>query len=789
MKSRYYLTVAIAALCITPAGVIIAQETDTTSASKDEIIVTATRREQSILEVPYNISAVTGADIENAAIQDSAELLRSIPGVALVDRGPRNSAALNGIRIRGLNVDSGSLGDYAVASVATVSTYVNDTPLFANLLLEDLQQVEVLRGPQATLYGSGTLGGTVRYLVNSPSLGEFSAKAGITASSTAGSESIGYKVSGTVNIPIGDTFALRATLAKHDFPGIIDYRAVYVLDANDVPVAPSGPLGAEQVYRTVEDADTVDIGYVRIGAYWEPSDRFNMEFNYFHQDDDIGSRRQSSTGSDGSGNAYGRYENGSPQLEPSSGDLDLYALEAEVDLGFATLSSSTSFYDQEGVATSDNTGFYANAGFLGGIYLMPRPLDTAVREFSDKAIVQEFRLVSNGDGAIDYVLGAYYMDQTRDRKQDSFYRGYTEYFAAILPAFAFDVDNDQDFFYRYTDDFTDQAVFGELTWHVSEKLHLNGGLRYFSNKSEVHSLLDLPLFTSFSSLTESNETRKNSDVLFRVNASYDFGDDDLVYATISEGYRRGGDSAVPSSAAAPFSESSFFSKFESDSVVNYEVGLKGIAGGVRYDLAAFYMDWSDPQLNTTTPTWGYFAVINGDKARTVGMEVQLSGNFTDEFAWALGYAYVDAEVTKDLFTETFGGTPFLIANAGDTLPGVPSHILNGALDYRRALSEKWDFTGHFDGYYQSKTRNALTLDPAYDPEIKGFPIFDANIGASTDQYGITLFVKNITNEKGITGVQTSAVNGPQPSVNFYGNSSRQYLAQPRTYGISLNVRY
>ena len=139
-------------------------------------MVTATRREQDILDVPYNISSVSGDEIALRQTLDSPELLRGVAGVGVVDRGQRNAAVVSGIRIRGLNVDSAALGDYAVSAVATVSTYVDDTPIFANFLLKDIQRVEVLRGPQGTLYGSGSLGGTVRYVMNPPELGEFERK-------------------------------------------------------------------------------------------------------------------------------------------------------------------------------------------------------------------------------------------------------------------------------------------------------------------------------------------------------------------------------------------------------------------------------------------------------------------------------------------------------------------------------------------------------------------------------------------------------------------------------------
>ena len=146
-------------------GVALAQEGATV---RDVITVTATRREETVSDVPYNISAVGGEAIEAGKILDEAELLRSIPGVTVVDRGARNSGTMNAARIRGLAVDGNALGDYAVSSVASVSTYVNDTPIFANFALRDLERVEVLRGPQGTLWGKNTTGGAMNFISRLP---------------------------------------------------------------------------------------------------------------------------------------------------------------------------------------------------------------------------------------------------------------------------------------------------------------------------------------------------------------------------------------------------------------------------------------------------------------------------------------------------------------------------------------------------------------------------------------------------------------------------------------------
>ena len=235
------LTLLMTGVSATSLGISIAtaQEADTVSRQKT-ITVTATRRDESLVDVPYNISAVTGADIEAASILDDAELLRSIPGVAVVDRGARNSGTMNSARIRGLAVDSNGLGDYAVSAVASVSTYVNDTPIFANFLLRDLERVEVLRGPQGTLYGSGSLGGTIRYITRDPDLGEYNGYVSASGSSVEGSESLGFGVDGAFNMPLGDKAALRIVGSAGDYPGITDYVNVYELDSSGIPVAPNG---------------------------------------------------------------------------------------------------------------------------------------------------------------------------------------------------------------------------------------------------------------------------------------------------------------------------------------------------------------------------------------------------------------------------------------------------------------------------------------------------------------------------------------------------------------------
>jgi iron complex outermembrane recepter protein len=766
-------------------SVATAQEDDTVSRQKT-ITVTATRRDESLVDVPYNISAVTGADIEAASILDDAELLRSIPGVAVVDRGARNSGTMNSARIRGLAVDSNGLGDYAVSAVASVSTYVNDTPIFANFLLRDLERVEVLRGPQGTLYGSGSLGGTIRYITRDPDLGEYNGYVSASGSSVEGSESLGFSVDGAFNMPLGDKAALRIVASAGDYPGITDYVNVYELDSSGIPVAPNGILDPAASYKSVEDADTVDVWMGRATLLLEPTDAMSIKIVHTRQSDEVGGRRQSTVGQDGFGNTYGDYENGSIQLEPSSRDINATSLEAEFDLGFATLTSSTSHYDHTGESVSENTGFYAQAGFLSFYYNYPRPMASAVRTFADEAVVQEIRLVSDGGENFDYVVGGFYRKQQLEGTQESFLPGFKNWWDAFLPFAASAVTGDQDFAYRRTENFEEMALFGELTWHASPDLDLTVGARYFDNESENVTFIDLPLYAGAFEPTTASFSASEDDVLFKLNASWHYNDYDMLYGTISEGYRRGGSNAVPLTGS--FAEDPRWQLYTPDSVVNYEIGVKGERGDIRYDVSAFLVDWTDPQLNTASTNWGFFTVQNGGEAQSYGLEASLDGYLNDNWHYSLGYAYVNAELTKDFYAPDRPAPAAPIALQGAMLPGTPEHQLNWALDYTRDLKD-WSWYSRVDGYYQSETRNGVGVSPTFNVPLDGFAIWNATTTFTRNNTSLSLWMKNITNDDGVTGVFTEAYMGTDPAQGYFGNANKQLISLPRTIGVTVRQNF
>lgn len=770
---------ALAVTSVLAASQAVAQESKI-----EEVIVTATRREQSVLDVPYNISAVSGEALEGGQITDQADLMRNVTGVGVVDRGYRNSGVINGVMIRGVNTDGSALGDYALSAVPTVSTYVNETPLYANFVLKDIERVEVLRGPQGTLYGSGSLGGTVRYVTRAPRLGEFDASIGVTGSQVDGSDSTGFSGDGMINIPMGETLALRVNGTVMDYPGLTDYVNLYVLDNDGIPVAPNGILDPEAQYYTRKDADTVDIKYGRAAMLWKPSDSVDVTLSYARQSDDIGGRRQQTVGLDGYGREYRRYENGSVQLEPSSRDVELGSLEANIDFGFATLTSSTSYYDHEGDSVSENTGFYAQAGFLSFYYNYPRPMASAVRTYADEAFVQELRLVSDTGNVLDYVVGLYYMDQDLDSTQQSFLRGFKAWWD-VWSGFPAAVTGDMDFDYARSETFEDRAAYGELTWHVTDTAQITAGARYYRNDFTNDTFMALPLYAGFAPPTNASFATDDDGTLFKLNASWRFAGQHTLYGTVSEGYRRGGSNAVP--LTGTFAEDPAWQRYEPDSVVNYEVGIKGAAATIQYSVAAYYVDWDDVQVNTATPNWGFYAAQNGGKASTTGIELDLSGSLTDRLSYTFGYAYTKAELREDIARPD--DPDAIIAVDGARLPGVPQTTVSGSLEYSLPVGSAAQWTTRLNGYYQSSTMNAISQSPVFNVELDSFQLWGASTTYSTEHWDATLFVKNLFNEEGVTGLFTEAYMGTAPDLGYYGNGSKQFLSLPRTLGLTLNYRF
>lgn len=822
---RQKSAIALAVSSILAGGSHAASAQDAPSATPlGEVIVTATRREESIQDIPFNISAISGQALEEAHVIDAVDALRTMAGVSVQDRGYRNSGVTSSIVIRGINVDAGTNGDVPLAAPPTVATYVDNTALYGNFILKDVERVEVLRGPQGTLYGSGSLAGNVRYIMKKPDTSGFSGEASASFGQTDGSDGYNFNPDVLLNIPVSETFALRLNAGMIDNDGIVDYPHIYELDANGDPVVSGDVLTSTPVYTSKEDADDVDIKYGRISALFAPSDAFSAQLSYQYQKDEIGGRRQVTSGDDLiNGGQYGDYEFGAIQLEPSEREVELSALEMEVDLGFATLTSSTSYYDHTGTGISDNSGVYARNGWFYFYGSSPRPIAQAERFYDDSAVTQELRLVSNGANRVDWTVGAYYTDQDYDLGQNSYLVGYIPYLNALDWYGLAPYTTTQDFLFRRNQNYDETALFGEATINFTDQVHLTLGGRYFDNKVDVDAIVDVPIYAVFAPPGVASETIKDDDFLVKANLAWDVTTDSMLYATFSQGYRHAGSNAVPTTGK--YAENPDFFTFDADTIDNYEIGYKGVTGNLNYAMSVYYADWKDPQLNTATSNWGFFAAINGESARTQGFEIELSGQLGERFGYSLGYTYADSELTDDVYQPAgnFYGGPLYIDRVGadgDRLPGTAKHVLNASLRHAMTFANGMELTSVLTGYYQSEVLNSLgddvcltsfnaigncrdSANPAsafYAPDsvfsrsfakVDGFDIWNMAHTLSKDSWSASLYVKNLFNEEGTTGVFPFLVGGSQtaPTQNYFGNNSRDYIALPRTVGLMIGYRF
>jgi outer membrane receptor protein involved in Fe transport len=290
----------------------------------EEIVVTATRRAQSLSDIPYNISAVGAADIANSGVTDLQGLTRMIPGLVAPDLGPRASNINDTLTIRGLNASSVNAESQEIAA-PLVSTYVDETPLFANLKMTDIARVEVLRGPQGTLYGSGSVGGTVRMIHNEPdpTSTEFdvSTRASHTENAANPSEAIDF----IGNLPISDTMAFRGSGGYEKLAGFTDALSVAVLGPNAQPVLanPSNPLTSPPEFTEQRGVDRSETWYARGALLWKPTDALKFTLSYQHQTDQ----------SDGYSQTRPGYQNAQTLYmdQPGSFRTDLGALDLSYD--------------------------------------------------------------------------------------------------------------------------------------------------------------------------------------------------------------------------------------------------------------------------------------------------------------------------------------------------------------------------------------------------------------------------------------------------------------------------
>jgi outer membrane receptor protein involved in Fe transport len=785
-------------------------------ATLGEVVVTASRREETVTKLPFNISAYGGQALEKANVSTMAELTQQVPNFVIEDAGARSTASAIPI-IRGLNASQPVVSS-ARFFQSPVGFYLGNSPVTGSIPLFDVERVEVLRGPQGTLYGAGALSGAVRIVPVDPKLGAFGGF--VTGSVAAVSHSSGVDNSEAlaINIPIGDTAAFRFNIKREYDAGFIDQRDILRRQNGDfvagAPILanPADVANSPGVYFNKKDVNYSVTTSGRAAFLWKPTDRFtlNLAYNYSWVNGN-GGPIDNPTYEGGPSPldprrilaATGEYERSLPTLEPFSRRSELASIDASYDLGFATLATTLSYGQTNGKAETDAT--VALLGSPYGYYYTGSPADPRVvipvtNPDSERTYSEEVRLVSKTGGAFDYIVGAFFQQQKRyigltvwdpgaDVQSAAAHGGSTTPIiegGTYIPLFPNGAAYKQPVFQH----FKDYSAYGELTWHISDRWSVTGGGRVFHQTFEQQEFAHSTFFEFL--LTPHNSSTTNDHIL-KLNTSYALDDRNQVYATFSQGFRRGGANAFVTEG--PVLEPTQLLTYQPDKTNNYEVGFKGTLHGIYYSADAFYVDWDKPQIDLLTPYNLTAVVVNANHAASYGLEFEAAGPvpWVDGLSFAAGFAWSHARLTDDFHLPSGNGAGGVVADAingfkGDRLPGSPDFSGSLNLNYKVSLSNAASVTYSLGVDYRSSTLNQLPQISSNTPSLAApaYALTHGSVSYARGDWEAEIYGSNLLDQRTVLAEPVRTLTSRE-LVGNWGNNF--VVARPREIGLRLTRRW
>lgn len=715
----------------------------TSNEALDEIVVTAQRRSERLQDVPEAVTALSGDSLNQLHLQGTADLAARVPSLSFDVLGPGEST----LTIRGLGTS------YGLAPA--VSYYVNETPLdirtdgyagAPDIDFFDVERIEVLRGPQGTLYGSSSMGGAVRILTAQPDPKAFAVNAEIGGSRMAGGGA-GYLAKSAVNLPLSPDAAVRVVGAYEHIPGYINRAAPGDFNA----VQANDPVTS----RHINDAD---IKSGRIIGLWKATDAFTVTPSVMI------SKVDASNNSNYTSNLP-PFTTAAYYSTPQQSHLVVGNLLLDYHFDFANLMSSTSMLTRNVHTQSDFTLFWANLAPAFGIPYPPNYPGTDFYTSRNDGFVQEFRVTSATDQRLRYVAGAYFSHYKQHSTEST---GSADLAGAIG-------QTDSATLYSFDQSVIDQqlAIYADLSYRIIPRLDLTLGERYYELRDSLQNNQSGALAAPSQPLVHAKASGNSP----RAVLSYRPIDDATVYVSAARGYRPGGPNVGLPAGIGCALNNAYLPLYEPDSVWNYELGAKMefLQRRLSVNLAGYRIDWKNVQQAVTDPGCGYLFIANVGAARSKGVEAEINFKPIESLLLTASGAYNHAQ-----FTGIAG--PFQGAAAvqpGDAVPDVPSHKYNAGIeysvpviaDYKGYLNLNWSHTGAVPtGFTYRDTR------PAYSS-------LDGAVGATTGHYDISLYGHNLTNSNGILSIQEGA------AASFGTLFKTQISTPPRVIGIDVKVRF
>ncbi|MDP3749554.1 MAG: TonB-dependent receptor [Phenylobacterium sp.] len=713
-----------------------------------EVIVTAQKRSQSLQDVPMSMSVLGSDTLEKAQVQAFEDYATFVPNLSFAYGGSTQNDGRNGrgIALRG------------IAGTGTVGVYIDDTPVPGDLdpKISDVERIEVLRGPQGTLYGSGSMGGTVRIITRAPDPTTLSGHAEASISQVReGREN--YDLKAAMNVPIaGDKAALRVSGFFQSDSGVFDRI-----------------IGVGPAQRRERNIDGQRQWGGQLTLLIQATDNLTITPRLMHQH---------------------QKADGAPWADIRPGEFDqfrLFGLEEPLedrwthasvafnyDLGWAELIASTSYLDRNFSEIEDQSDLIASP--FGFDFAFP----SALREgLNYDRFVQEARIVTRPGKRFQFTGGAYYSDLKRQRLFDGPAPGFDAAYSAFigLPAGQRAFGTDQTFFLDSRDQTRELALFGELTYNLTERLRATAGLRYFDAKQDRNRRAD-GIFnggpTSNSGVTRADGLNPKARVEFDVSSKV------LVYAVASKGYRLGGlNGKLPTRCDADLRALGVSSaeQYRPDSLWNYEVGANAATQDNRLTArgSVFQIEWKNIQQSQLLINCGFAFTGNAGAARSRGAELEVTARPVNGLSLSGGLGYTDAQ-----FTES---DPSLTAKVGDRVLQIPRFNFTASAQYDFSLGAMFDGFVRADVSGVSKSFTTFVQDPG-EPGFsearvrRPYQLVNLAAGLTYEDATFTAFVENLFNEHANLS-DTRSIAAELPGRPRYATN------RPRTVGFAVRKSF
>jgi iron complex outermembrane receptor protein len=761
----------------------------------EEMVVTARKREETVQDVPISVAAPTESELRDRGAETIEDIAANVAGFTVQNLGPGQSQiAMRGVSAGQIVRDQPGVkeqvGVYLDESVVSLSLFTPDLDLF------DMSRIEVLRGPQGTLFGSGSLSGTVRYISNQPKLGVNETIGEFTGSSISGG-STGGSGKVAVNMPVNDTAAMR-------FVGFYTRYAGY-MDA----VQPS--------LRVRKDVNSGERGGARVSFLFKPNDKLTIIPRVHYQDVEMNGWNRIDVFNilaNPFTTSRPKVNLGERQLftqidEPFSDKFGLADVNLSYDLGGGkTLTSITSYSQRDVDVVRDATALTASitGGSIGlppSVYNINAPLDDVTEAHG---FTQELRLAGSTP-VWHWVGGAFLASNHRDYGQSLLVSGFQSAALAVganIPtAGNFGAARDVLFFSDLHYKFKQYALFGEATYSATPKLDVTGGIRFYKFDEKRVQTFD----GIFADPGTTRGASKADGFAPRVMASYKLSDAHRLNAQISKGFRLGGINDplnVPLCTAADLATFGGHDSWEDETLWNYEVGSKSRIMGGRgsFNASAFYADIKDLQATVTAGSCSSRVIFNVPKSRSAGVELELELAPSDAFDFAVSASHVNSELRSTLTSTDSKGVTTIVAGIeeGARLPTVPEFQLAAASTFHWQMSH--GMAGYATGAYQHigdrytqigdqapgfGSVNLLSFGATgiggpftqstftFNPKLPAYDIINLRVGFLKDQWDVAVFANNVTDERAFLALDQER--GTRARVGYLTN-------QPRTIGVS-----